>query len=111
MFAANNVWDRHNVDRQTERITASVMTVARGTTVDPILVPHKKLANGRVMCEKKILSAGQWRFVFIIWPNMTLTVPPPQKLTLRDLSPYSAVVNVESVQVQHRPQLRGKISQ
>jgi len=34
----------------------------------------------------------QWRFVFIIPPNMTLTVPRPWRLTLRDLSPYLAVV-------------------
>lgn len=42
----------------------------------------------------------QWRFVFIIPPNMTLTVPQPQRLTLQGLFPYSAVVDVEPVQVQ-----------
>jgi hypothetical protein len=40
----------------------------------------------------------QWHFVFIIRPNMTLTVPQPWRLTLRDLSPYSAVVDVDPVQ-------------
>ena len=39
----------------------------------------------------------KWRFVFIIPPNMTLTVPRPWKLALRDLSPYSAVVDVDSI--------------
>lgn len=39
----------------------------------------------------------RWRFVFIIPPNMTLTVPRPWKLALRNLSPYSAVVNVDPV--------------
>jgi len=42
----------------------------------------------------------KWRFVFIIRPNLTLIVPRPRKLTLRDLSPYSAVVDVDSVQFQ-----------
>jgi hypothetical protein len=42
----------------------------------------------------------QWRFVFIIPPNMTLTVPRPWNLALRDLSPYSAVVDVDPAQVQ-----------
>ena len=42
----------------------------------------------------------QWRFVFIIPPNMTLTVPRPWRLTLRNLSPYSAVVDVDPAQVQ-----------
>lgn len=41
----------------------------------------------------------QWRFVFIIPPNMTLTVPLPRRLALRDLSPYSAVVDVDPLQV------------
>ena len=42
----------------------------------------------------------QWRFTFIIPPNMTLTVPRPWRLALRDLSPYSAMVDVDPAQVQ-----------
>jgi len=42
----------------------------------------------------------QWCFMFIIPPNMTLTVPRPWRLALRDLSPYSAVVDVDPAQVQ-----------
>src|SRR5258708_7980290 len=42
----------------------------------------------------------QWRFVFIIPPNLTLTVPQPWKPALRALSPYSAVVDVDLAQVQ-----------
>ncbi|KIM92389.1 hypothetical protein PILCRDRAFT_432 [Piloderma croceum F 1598] len=42
----------------------------------------------------------QWRFVFIIPPNMTLTVPRPWKLDLRNLSPHLAVVDVDPAQVQ-----------
>lgn len=41
-----------------------------------------------------------WRFIFIIPPNMTLTVPRPRRLALRDPSPYSAVVDVDPAQVQ-----------
>ena len=43
---------------------------------------------------------NQWRFVFIIPPNITLTVPRPWRLALRDLSPYSAVIHVDPAQVQ-----------
>ncbi len=42
----------------------------------------------------------QWRFVFVIPPNMTLTVPRPWRLALRELCPYSAVVDVDPAQVQ-----------
>lgn len=37
----------------------------------------------------------KWRYVFIIPPQLVLTVPQPWKLALRSLSPYSAVVPVE----------------
>ena len=40
-------------------------------------------------------SRDKWRFVFIIPPQLVLTVPQPWKLALRNLSPYSAVVPVE----------------
>jgi hypothetical protein len=45
----------------------------------------------------------EWRFVFIIPPNVTLTVPRPRRLTLRDLSPgpYSVVVDVDPGGVQY----------
>ena len=41
----------------------------------------------------------QWRFVLIIPPKTTLTVPRPWRLALRNLSPYSAVVSVDRAQV------------
>lgn len=37
---------------------------------------------------------SEWRFVFIIEPNLTLTCPQPWHLDLRKLLPYSAVVNI-----------------
>ena len=42
----------------------------------------------------------KWRFVFIIPPNLTLSVPQPWKLNLRSLSPYSAVIRVDEAEVQ-----------
>ena len=42
----------------------------------------------------------QWHFTFIMPPNMTLTVPRTWRLALRDLSPYSAVVDVDPAQLQ-----------
>jgi hypothetical protein len=41
-----------------------------------------------------------WRFVFLIPPNMTLTVPQPRKMPPRDLALYSAVVGPEAQSLQ-----------
>src|SRR5258708_32769977 len=51
-------------------------------------------------CTSSFPPRDQWRFVFIIPPNMTLTVPRPWRLALRNVSPYSAVVDVDPAQVQ-----------
>jgi len=39
-------------------------------------------------------SIGNWRFVFVIPPNLILKCPRPWRLELRQLHPYSVVVSI-----------------